>query len=168
MLDEVTSESRCPRRPRLARGGRMGPELERIMLLLRLPARKVRSFALCNDLERRAGARLARMQRPTAPSATAAVLAACAAGIIGSSQIFGILDNTCDELADYLGVDEVPAIAVSAVRCPAWAWEPLKALSLRAPRRVPRVQRRQRLNDCRCYHAASSGGRQRRRAHHKR
>ena len=69
------------------------------------------------------------MRLPTAPSATAAVLAACAAGIIGSSQVFGILDNTGDELADYLGVDEVPAIAVSAVRLLQPAYEPLKALS---------------------------------------
>ena len=69
------------------------------------------------------------MRLPTAPAATAAVIAACAAGIIGSSQVFGILDNTGDELADYLGVDEVPAIAVSAVRLLQPAYEPLKALS---------------------------------------
>ena len=86
-------------------------------------------FAPYNELERCAGARLARMRLPAAPSATAAVLAACAAGIIGSSQVFGILDNTGDELADYLGVDEVPAIAVSAVRLLQPAYEPLKALS---------------------------------------
>ena len=82
-----------------------------------------------DELERRAGASSPPMRLPTAPAATAAVIAACAAGIIGSSQVFGILDNTGDELADYLGVDEVPAIAVSAVRLLQPAYEPLKALS---------------------------------------
>ena len=66
---------------------------------------------------------------PLGPTVAATALAACAAGIIGSSSIFGILDNTGDELADYLGVDEVPEIAVTAVRLLQPAYEPLKALS---------------------------------------
>jgi predicted nicotinamide N-methyase len=63
------------------------------------------------------------------PAVVAAALALTAAGIIGSSSIFGILDNTGDELGDYLGLDEVPQIAVSAVRLLQPAYEPLKALS---------------------------------------
>ena len=66
---------------------------------------------------------------PSIPTAAATALAVCAAGVIGSSSIFGILDNTGDELADYLGVDEVPEVAVATVRLLQPAYEPLKALS---------------------------------------
>ena len=66
---------------------------------------------------------------PSIPTAAATALAVCAAGVVGSSSIFGILDNTGDELADYLGVDEVPEVAVATVRLLQPAYEPLKALS---------------------------------------
>ena len=62
-------------------------------------------------------------------SVASAAVAACAAGIVGANGCFGILDNTGDELADLLGVDEVPPLVVSTVRMMQPVYEPLKAVS---------------------------------------
>jgi len=70
-----------------------------------------------------------RLPTPSVPTVAATALAACAAGVIGASSVFGILDNTADQLADYLGVEEVPQAAVATVRLLRPAYEPLKALS---------------------------------------
>ena len=67
--------------------------------------------------------------RLDAISLASAAVAACAAGIVGANGCFGILDNTGDELADLLGVDEVPPLVVSTVRLMQPVYEPLKAVS---------------------------------------
>lgn len=59
----------------------------------------------------------------------AAALAAAAGGVVVANGLFGVLDNTGDELADLLGVDEVPPAAVAAVRLLQPLYEPLKAVS---------------------------------------
>lgn len=59
----------------------------------------------------------------------AAALAAAAGGVVVANGLFGVLDNTGDELADLLGVDEVPQAAVAAVRLLQPLYEPLKAVS---------------------------------------
>ena len=51
-----------------------------------------------------------------AVGAAVAAAALTAASVSGVNGIFGVLDNTADELADILGVEDVPPVVASAVR----------------------------------------------------
>jgi len=69
-------------------------------------------------------------QRPPASLIAALVCSASiAGGISGVNGVFGVLDNTADELADLLGVDEVPQAAASVVRSLRPIYAPLKSVS---------------------------------------
>ena len=61
--------------------------------------------------------------------AAAAVTASLATTIIGINGVFGVLDNTADELADILGIDDVPPAAASAVQALRPVYAPLKAVT---------------------------------------
>uniref|UniRef100_A0A7S0Q9S9 Calmodulin-lysine N-methyltransferase n=1 Tax=Coccolithus braarudii TaxID=221442 RepID=A0A7S0Q9S9_9EUKA len=90
------------------------------------------------------------------PSATSAVTASliasavvyCASSAL-SNQVFGILDNTADELADLIGVDEVSPAAARLVLALRPVYEPVKAASLSCTDGVfPEFNEVNDLNDC--------------------
>ena len=62
-------------------------------------------------------------------SAVAAVTGVTVAATVGINGIFGVLDNTADELADLFGVDDVPPMAVSAIQALRPVYTPLKAVT---------------------------------------
>lgn len=64
-----------------------------------------------------------------AVGAAVAAAALTAASVSGVNGIFGVLDNTADELADILGVEDVPPVVASAVRALSPLYTPLKAVS---------------------------------------
>lgn len=64
-----------------------------------------------------------------AAAAMAATLLTGSVAVSGVDRIFGIMGSTGDELADLLGVDEVPEAAVSAVRLLQPLYVPLKTVS---------------------------------------
>jgi hypothetical protein len=61
--------------------------------------------------------------------AAVAVTATLAATTIGINGVFGVLDNTADELADILGIDDVPPAAASVVQALRPVYAPLKAVT---------------------------------------
>ena len=72
-----------------------------------------------------------------------------AAAIATVNPIFGVLDNTADELADLLRVDEAPAAAVAAVRVLRPAYAPLKAVSTSCTAATfPEFNEMLDMNDC--------------------
>ena len=91
-------------------------------------------------------------QPSRAPAFSLAVPAAgalIAAAIATVNPIFGVLDNTADELADLLKIDEAPAAAVAAVRALRPAYAPLKAVSTSCTAAVfPEFNDMLDMNDC--------------------
>ena len=62
-------------------------------------------------------------------AAALAGTATLATTLIGINGVFGVLDNTADELADILGIDDVPPVAASAVQALRPVYAPLKAVT---------------------------------------
>ena len=88
---------------------------------------------------------------PAAAGAVAAILLATATNT--ASGVFGVLDNTADELADLLGVDEVPEFAAQAVRLARPAYEPLKMVSASCTEALfPEFNDVNDMNDCLLLH----------------
>ena len=67
------------------------------------------------------------VDRVAAASAAAILLAV--GGVSSVNGIFGIYDNTADELSDLLNIDDVPPVIVTAAKIAKPVYEPLKALS---------------------------------------
>ena len=65
----------------------------------------------------------------TAPTVAAALAAAGIAGVGAVNGVFGVLDNTADELADILGVDDVPPAVAAVVRELKPLYAPIKSVT---------------------------------------
>ena len=96
--------------------------------------------------------------------AAAALTVAGCLGVASVSSVFGVLDNTADELADIFGVDDVPPIAASAVRALKPVYAPLKAVSPSCTDAIfPEFNDMLDMNDClllpsRVFWSRSGGG----------
>ena len=84
-----------------------------------------------------------------AVKASAAALISAGFALSAANGIFGILDQTADELADLLGVDEVPPALVNGVLATRPLYEPLKAVSTSCTDAVfPEFNSVNDFNDC--------------------
>mgnify|MGYP001197617225 CR=1 FL=1 len=88
-------------------------------------------------------------QLAPAAAAVATTLLTGGVAVCGVDGIFGIMGSTRDELADLLGVDEVPEVAASAVRLLDPLYVPLKSVSTSCTAGLfPEFNEVNDMNDC--------------------